>query len=810
MVDFSAIASGFRQQRKDDRATRKDIADTFAQFRKDNPYATLEDMQDQINALSGGRNYLRAGLPSTSVLEGIATSNLEAKKDKELKNQFNIFNEKNEIRQKLREQAQAFLTNEMQNQEFLGGPKELQKNLLEKLEAQYMKTLSENLGTDLDMDMKDTIAGVFSIDNANSIRQDIFTKNVPEVKALSRGFLESKRDKGEEFKLTDQEVLKIQAQTKIPKWKIAEVFEQVKADFNKDMVIEGDEFLNRQSEIIKSQMQTYEEDWLSGTKTAQQIKDEVTNFITSEAAKRKLPIDNATINILVNANYSNLLATWEKKRREKDDFDRKTINDISNELLGRIFTPSGELNKTALLSFKNKGPAGLIALANEVLITKFDDDYFNRNFGVGSGKANRDKIMAEITAFITQQTQAIDDLQQDAFAQFRDKNLGNIAPQIEAEKKAIKDKTKTIFEGGSYINTTMKDGKLAGGNMVEAINRIAENFYLTNSHLDILAAAIKEYVPKEGGSVRELESYFKSVLGTNMTNWGERKKQLTDMATKNLPERQTFSEWKGTFNQSFDYGFDKIQSNISEMESAINSGQIDNLTLSKLNAITNMIDATKSEVFNAISSAGKNANIWVIDGQPDVWNRKEANALGQQLYDKLNTLKDKVLELKENDAVTGFNATQPSQIALDDEVTAISNKANQDDTSAAEVQKELKVLFYDRARQLVSTLNDMGFTDINVRTPYNVFPGGASYWYGRSPANFLDMNSRLDKSKTLKIKPTDAQIIQEQIFDPGFLFRVVQNKDDIRKFLDNPIEYIENDDVKNKPDIFADSNYLTK
>ena len=132
----------------------------------------------------------------------------------------------------------------------------------------------------------------------------------------------------------------------------------------------------------------------------------------------------------------------------------------------------------------------------------------------------------------------------------------------------------------------------------------------------------------------------------------------------------------------------------------------------------------------------------------------------------------------------------------------------QDDTSAAEVQKELKVLFYERAKQLVSTLNDMGFTDINVRNPMNVF--GETYWYGRSPANYLDFNSKLDKSKALKIKPTDAQIIQEQIFDPGFLFRVVQNKDDIRKFLDNPIEYIENDDVKNKPDIFADSNYLTK
>ena len=84
MVDFSSMAGGFRKSMEDDRATRKDIANTFAQFRKDNPYATLDDMQDQINILSGGRNYLKAGLPSTGVLQGIATSNEENKAQADL------------------------------------------------------------------------------------------------------------------------------------------------------------------------------------------------------------------------------------------------------------------------------------------------------------------------------------------------------------------------------------------------------------------------------------------------------------------------------------------------------------------------------------------------------------------------------------------------------------------------------------------------------------------------------------------------------------------------------------------------------
>ena len=48
MVDFSAMAGGFRKSMEDDRATRKDIANTFAQFRKDNPFATLQ-MKKQKN-----------------------------------------------------------------------------------------------------------------------------------------------------------------------------------------------------------------------------------------------------------------------------------------------------------------------------------------------------------------------------------------------------------------------------------------------------------------------------------------------------------------------------------------------------------------------------------------------------------------------------------------------------------------------------------------------------------------------------------------------------------------------------------------
>ena len=149
MVDFSAIASGFRQQRKDDRATRKDIADTFAQFRKDNPYATLDELTDRISSLTGGRNYLRAGLPEVSVLNQIADTNLQNKQNKEYMDNLNRRSETNELVDSYKTKAMEFLKSSIESSGTLLSPGTINEQL-QRLKNDFAKSNNINIGMDND------------------------------------------------------------------------------------------------------------------------------------------------------------------------------------------------------------------------------------------------------------------------------------------------------------------------------------------------------------------------------------------------------------------------------------------------------------------------------------------------------------------------------------------------------------------------------------------------------------------------------------------------------------------------------------
>ena len=77
MVDFTNFGQAWQKRGDELRRQRREIADAFQQFKKDNPYASLEEFQDYIDDISGGSNYLRGGAPSQWVLEGIAKKNKE-------------------------------------------------------------------------------------------------------------------------------------------------------------------------------------------------------------------------------------------------------------------------------------------------------------------------------------------------------------------------------------------------------------------------------------------------------------------------------------------------------------------------------------------------------------------------------------------------------------------------------------------------------------------------------------------------------------------------------------------------------------
>ncbi len=790
MVDFSAMAGGFRKSMEDDRATRKDIANTFAQFRKDNPFATLEDMQNQINILSGGRNFLRAGLPSTEVLGRIAQSNLDAKTQKDLETNFSNYSKRAEIQEDLRKKAMNFLTQKMQSQQFLGSSKELQSSFLNGLETEFLSNLKESLGTDLDMDMSKTIADVFSIENATKARDDIFTKNMPEVQSLILDKLKAKRNLGEELKLSDNEVTLISNQTFIPKWKIKETFETVNADYNMKMIEESDQFLSNQSQIVNDFMQQYQQDWISGTKTGEQIKKEAKDYLVQQAKDRKLPLSDDKIAILVDGNYSKLLSVWESESKEKKKRDKNELQNIANAIKAQVLTNIQTEGTVAYKAFKQAGEAGLVKLAEEILARQYDDDYLNEVFGEGTSERYKGQILAEIKTVLGETIGAMAENQQNNYAQFEAQQSQSVINKIAEEKKTSKALADTYFgeKMGKYINTKMEDGTLAGGNMVLAIENMADTYYMDRNTMNVLAQAIQAYTPQNvPPSVAELESYFTSVLGTNLIRWDQRKKAVENSLIGSIPKIQTYSDWEGGFSKSFDFAFNSITNNISELENIINNNQVDETTLAKLNAINNQINQTQSEITNAINTAGKNQTIWVKDGQPDIWDWNKANALGQSLYDKMATLREQVKELKNNPNVTNFSPLPQNTVQYDNTVQSIIDKIG-NGFSADNAKAEIIKLINTRAGDFYKTLKDQGYTSHTRYYPvfgFSVTGKGAGIGGGDAGGYQGFINPNID---------TDILgQIDDYIGDKDNLIRLVQDERNMKEFLADPAKFMEKD-----------------
>lgn len=79
---WADIAAGMAERQETDLRQRGELARAFSEFRAANPEATFAEFQSFIDAMSGGRNYLRGGAPSRDVLQGIATENATRKSER--------------------------------------------------------------------------------------------------------------------------------------------------------------------------------------------------------------------------------------------------------------------------------------------------------------------------------------------------------------------------------------------------------------------------------------------------------------------------------------------------------------------------------------------------------------------------------------------------------------------------------------------------------------------------------------------------------------------------------------------------------
>ena len=101
MIDFTGFASGYQKRGDYNQGKRREMAEAFAKFKADNPYATQADFQSFIDQYSGGRNYIAGGAPSSEILASLSENNLRAKQLNEANQNLDMFNKQTDVKNKL-------------------------------------------------------------------------------------------------------------------------------------------------------------------------------------------------------------------------------------------------------------------------------------------------------------------------------------------------------------------------------------------------------------------------------------------------------------------------------------------------------------------------------------------------------------------------------------------------------------------------------------------------------------------------------------------------------------------------------------
>lgn len=101
MIDFAGFASGFNAQQERDERRRGELAKAFNEFQRLNPTATADQFQQFIDSMSGGRNYLRGGMPSGAALDAVISQANTNRDRAEADRQYDVFKRNIELQDAL-------------------------------------------------------------------------------------------------------------------------------------------------------------------------------------------------------------------------------------------------------------------------------------------------------------------------------------------------------------------------------------------------------------------------------------------------------------------------------------------------------------------------------------------------------------------------------------------------------------------------------------------------------------------------------------------------------------------------------------
>lgn len=182
MSVFAGFGQGFNAQRDTNQRKRVEVAKAFEEFKRNNPYATVQDYQQYIDGMAGGSNYLRGGMPSGEVLENLATNNRKQKELDDLNNHLSLLQNQAQTEGALKAQIDNAVLNS--GGDFSGAAETFLKGLP---------------GIDSNNALKTSIMGNFNQPYYNDLIRQRVIKNMPS--AIQ--YLEAAEDP---TAITDQEI----------------------------------------------------------------------------------------------------------------------------------------------------------------------------------------------------------------------------------------------------------------------------------------------------------------------------------------------------------------------------------------------------------------------------------------------------------------------------------------------------------------------------------------------------------------------------------------------------------------------------
>ena len=574
MIDFTGFASGFQQRGDYNKSKRREMAEAFAKFKADNPYATQADFQSFIDQYSGGRNYIAGGAPSSEILASLAENNLRAKQLNEANQSLDMLAKQTKTKENLSnlidKSLLALEPDQSGNIDFVGG--------YDKFRQQYGEVLGENDNPFL--------KGFKISDMFNESRRNfLVSKRINEFLPQAYNLIERSNGKIKDTDLTMMGV---------PASMVAQVKEATQKKYTQD---QQTRMFNHKRTLL--------------AEASKLIADGSTNTVDSIG----MLAQSLGINTTLPEAKKFLSTIDEEAKRIRSNEDKEIANKDADRKAGIMNEMYSVIRKDE--DFLNAIRAGDLTKARRLVAM-----YTNR-----FQKETKEFLLLGVDQMIDDIKNTLQTNQGDILGKKR--TLGEAA----AMKAVAGFRQSNIDKATAHFGKIDKANKNAGeqyGNATLAAQDLATMFEMSSSTLVLLQQVFAQMPP---GSNREaLKTAGMNALSSNnvmtLDKAKEKLKNQTALAQGGFGRPETFDKWKSTTSETINKHFTNVDNQLDKimaMPMQTNDDKQKRVRhLNHLLSITMQGINTISENINFAERYSYGVDTWITYGTKQ-WNTEEVN-----------------------------------------------------------------------------------------------------------------------------------------------------------------------------------------